>query len=55
MNSQKRGTDLKIHIKLALHSLGRDYGISFKGMKISDLEAMLRGLRKEQRELGVIK
>lgn len=55
MKQQRRGTDLKIHIKLALHSLGRDYSGATKGKTIAQLEEMLSGLRKEQVELGIIK
>ena len=42
--------DLRIHIRLALLSLGRDpHQYDKKKLKISELENILKGLRAEQR------
>lgn len=55
MRAQRRGSDLKTHIAIALHSLGRDYEGATKGMAIADMEDFLKGLRSEQLERGIIK
>ena len=53
MNPARKGTALKIDIRLALSSLGRDG--STKGKRIAELEAMLADLRREQIDRGIIK
>ncbi len=54
MLTTRRGTDLRIHIRLALLSLGLKPVIT-KRMSIAELEAMLTELRREQIERGIIK
>ena len=54
MNAQRHGSNLKTHIAIALTTLGRDYVGACKGMTIADMEALLKELRKEQRERGGI-
>lgn len=54
MNCSRFGTQLKIDIRLALLSLGRDPYINLSRIKIEDLQAMFRDLRAEQRAVGGI-
>jgi hypothetical protein len=54
MNCQRKGTNLKIDIRLALHSLGRDYNVKLDRLRIAQLEDMLAGLRIEQKARGGI-
>ncbi len=54
-NASKAGTFLKIDIRLALHSLGRDYKDATKGKTIAELRDMLVELRKQQLAAGIIK
>lgn len=54
MNAHRKGFDLKIQIALALHSLGRPHKGVTKGLTIAELDAMLKELRREQRERGNI-
>ena len=53
MQTARRGSDLKIHISLALHSLGQSG--TTKGKSTSEMEAMLSDLRKEQIKRGIIR
>jgi hypothetical protein len=55
MKAQRRGSDLKTHIRIALHTLGRDYTDATKGKSIAEMETMLAGLHKEAREAGLMK
>ncbi len=55
MLTHRRGTDLKISIRLALASLGRDYNGVTKGKSIAELVAMVNELRREQIERGIIR
>lgn len=55
MKPSRRGTDLRIHISMALHSLGREHEGATKGMSIADMEDFLRNLRQEQVAKGIIK
>lgn len=56
MNTQRRGTDLTIHIRLALQSLGDDpYKYDGKRLTIARKQEILTELRAKQRNLGVIK
>lgn len=55
MNSSRAGTMLKTDIKIALHSLGRDYHGATKGKTLAELREMLAELRKEQLAAGIIK
>ena len=54
MNCSRFGTQLKIDIRLALLSLGRDPYINLSRIKIEDLQAMFHDLRAEQRKVGGI-
>jgi hypothetical protein len=55
MNTQRKGSDLKTHIRLALNSLGRDAYLPLDHLKTSALEEMLAGLRREQIAQNIIK
>jgi len=48
----RKGSDLKIHIRLAAHSLGRK--VVTKGKTIEQLKTTLADLRREQTERGGI-
>lgn len=54
MNAHRFGTQLKIDIRLALLSLGRDPYIKLDRIKIEDLKKMIAELRAEQRAVGGI-
>ena len=55
MNCQRKGSDLKIHIRIALISLGRDpHDKSIDRLTLVQLQEMLRDLRDEQRKVGGI-
>lgn len=54
MNASRFGTQLKIDIRLALLSLGRDPHIKLDRIKIEDLKQMFAELRAEQRAVGGI-
>jgi len=55
MDAQRRGTDLTIHIRIALASLKRDpHQYDGKRLTIAQKEDVLSDLRKEQREVGGI-
>jgi len=53
MLTTRRGSDLKIHIRLALASLGRNDTV--KGKSVAKLETMLADLRREQIDRGIIR
>jgi hypothetical protein len=55
MQTARRGSDLRIKITLALHSLGREHKGATKRMSIAEMELMLRDLRREQLAKGIIK
>lgn len=50
MRSQRKGSNLKIQIRLALNSLGRDHSNATTGKSVAELEAILADLRREQIE-----
>lgn len=54
MNCQRKGTNLKIDIRLALSSLGRDPYIKLDHLRIAQLEDILTELRLEQKARGGI-
>lgn len=55
MQAHRKGTDLKIQIRLALLSLGRNPDrVALKRLSIAQLEWWLGVLRREQRERGDI-
>jgi hypothetical protein len=55
MNCSRHGTDLSIHIRIALLSLGRDaYDKKIDRMTIAQKNAYLADLRAEQRAVGGI-
>lgn len=55
MDAQRRGTDLTIHIRIALASLKRDpHQYDGQRLTIAQRENILRDLRKEQRDVGGI-
>jgi hypothetical protein len=55
MNCSRHGTDLSIHIRIALLSLGRDaYDKKIDRMTIAQKNAHLADLRAEQRAVGGI-
>jgi hypothetical protein len=49
-----RRSDLRIHIRLAAQSLGREITISNR-MTVDDLKTVLADLRRQQVERGIIK
>lgn len=56
MRTHRKGTDLKIEIRLALYSLGYTIeGAIKKRSSISELQQMLSALRREQLERGILK
>jgi hypothetical protein len=54
MNPARKGTALKIDLRLALASLGRPTD-AIKGKSVAEMEVMLSDLRNEQIERGIIK
>lgn len=54
MNASRFGTQIKIDIRLALLSLGRDPYIRLDRIKIEDLQKMFGELRAEQHAVGGI-
>lgn len=54
MNSARAGSFLKIDIRLALLSLGRDHQVDISRMTIVEGRAFLAELRAEQRAAGGI-
>ncbi len=54
MNASRFGTQIKIDIRLALLSLGRDPYINLDCIKIEDLKTMFAELRREQLAVGGI-
>lgn len=55
MRAHRKGTDLRIQIRLGLYFLGRPYKGVTKGLTIAQMEAMLKELRREQIALGILK
>ena len=54
MRAQRRGTNLKIEIRLALLSLGEDPYQKLTGT-VAELEQRLKNLRARQRKQGLLK
>lgn len=54
MNTARAGSFLKIDIRLALLSLGRDHQVDLSRITIAEGRALLAELRAEQRKVGGI-